>query len=540
MNHRFDEVSTAEATQLAVFCNMHDSSDFPVALLRNVTLFCRSGGLQGMASAFTLPSSLMPPSMAFALITILYNIKMWLNYRAVLQLFGPVRTNALRYMCGLTDAELRMTDSRNMADFLWTSVKENVDSPVFFDKEGLELAFKYFSSTTLAMRLAGINQINMHINNFNEMCNTESVVEVENVGLQLANWILNSKILEHIFGPNLHVEVIKQSHVLLNFLAVEGKITNEHIDVIWQAAQLKYCAKQVQDLLLPLIKNLEAGPVLHLYDLMKELPTGEHSEQTIHLAQVLQKFIWTSSGQLSNILQEASALQHQQHLHPHQQNQQLCCGPGESRGGRALGVPSADPQPDPTAANNPALTLSAVASLSAAARAAAAREDGPPAGGGPFKSGGGRTLLERSAADAPECEFSIQDLEELDDLNDYSDDDDEEEEEEEEDEDDDDEELASTDEESVAQQQQQQQRRLPRAATKASESANRQQQPPQSSLLIQPLTSSKSESSLATTESLAKSTPSKDSGQDSGTKVTSTSDLRSSSPSGKSSPAGKR
>ena len=39
------------------------------------------------------------------------------------------------------------------------------------------------------------------------MCNTESVVEVETVGLQLAQWILDSKLVEHIFGPNLHVEV---------------------------------------------------------------------------------------------------------------------------------------------------------------------------------------------------------------------------------------------------------------------------------------------------------------------------------------------
>ena len=66
---------------------------------------------------------------------------------------------------------------------------------------------------------------------------------------------------------------------------------------------------QVHDLLLPLIKNLEAGPVLHLYELMKELPVKEHTEQTIHLAQVLQKFIWTSGGTFSHLLQEASALQ---------------------------------------------------------------------------------------------------------------------------------------------------------------------------------------------------------------------------------------
>ena len=103
------------------------------------------------------------------------------------------------------------------------------------------------------MRLAGIAQINSHVNFFNEMCQNGGaavaaaaaaaaaacdspggsaasgsvggggLLEVEAVGLELAAWILQNKIVEHIFGPNLHVEVIKQSHVLLNFLAMEGK-----------------------------------------------------------------------------------------------------------------------------------------------------------------------------------------------------------------------------------------------------------------------------------------------------------------------------
>ncbi len=108
---------------------------------------------------------------------------------------------------------------------------------------------------------------------------------------------------------------------------------------------------------------------------------------------MLQKFIWTSSGQLSNILQEASALQHQHHLQQQQQQQQQCC----SRTNDSVSSSEAE-----GAAGHPALALSAVA-LSAAARAARG------AGGAEVtKEGGGRTLLERSAADAPECEFTIQ------------------------------------------------------------------------------------------------------------------------------------
>lgn len=70
-----------------------------------------------------------------------------------------VRSAALQYMSGLGDQELRHQPTRAMADFLWSSVKDNFESPLSLDKDGLELAFKYFSSTTLTMRLTGISQV---------------------------------------------------------------------------------------------------------------------------------------------------------------------------------------------------------------------------------------------------------------------------------------------------------------------------------------------------------------------------------------------
>lgn len=87
-------------------------------------------------------------------------------------------------------------------------MKDPLDAPLTFDKDGLDLAFKYFSSSTLTMRLAGITQINSHINIFNELCNNESIIEVENVGQNLAQWLIENQIISHIFGPNLHVEVM--------------------------------------------------------------------------------------------------------------------------------------------------------------------------------------------------------------------------------------------------------------------------------------------------------------------------------------------
>lgn len=69
---------------------------------------------------------------------------------------GPT---ARRYLCKLSDQELRQSAARNMADLMWSTVKEPLDSTLCFDKESLDLAFKYFMSPTLTMRLAGLSQI---------------------------------------------------------------------------------------------------------------------------------------------------------------------------------------------------------------------------------------------------------------------------------------------------------------------------------------------------------------------------------------------
>lgn len=175
---------------------------------------------------------------------------------------------------------------------MWSAIKDPLDSQISFDTEGLALAFKYFTSSTLTMRLAGMSQINAHINLFNDICTTETVAEVEVIGRKLADWLTENQIISHLFGPNLHVEVIKQSHIVLNFLAVENHITEDHISLIWQAAQLKHCSKTIYDILPSLVKNLAPKPATHLYMLLCRLDPKEHTEQSIYIISALTKLIW--------------------------------------------------------------------------------------------------------------------------------------------------------------------------------------------------------------------------------------------------------
>ena len=72
--------------------------------------------------------------------------------------------------------------------------------------------------------------------------------------------------------------MIKQSHTLLTYLAMEGKITSEHVDIMWQAAQLKHCSRTVYDVLSTLITNMDPELVLHLRDLLWKLEPKDHTE----------------------------------------------------------------------------------------------------------------------------------------------------------------------------------------------------------------------------------------------------------------------
>ncbi|XP_076099132.1 ubiquitin carboxyl-terminal hydrolase 34-like isoform X2 [Mytilus galloprovincialis] len=289
-----EELSQQETSALNNYCEISDP-EVPIYLLRNLCYFIDSNGIAGLKQCFDKAT---PESLSFTvahiLITLIANLRMWMNIQTVMQCIVPLRSTIIRYMCKLSDQDLRLAGNRNMTDLMWAAVKEPLETHFTFDKEGLDLAFKYFTCSTLTIRLAGIAQINSQINLYNESCNNETLLDAERVGHQLAQWLIDNKIIEHIFGPNLHVELIKQSQMILNLLAMENKITNEHIDCIWAASQLKHCSKQVYDILIPLIKNLELQPVQHLLKLVSSLDQTSHTESTLYVASALIKCVWST------------------------------------------------------------------------------------------------------------------------------------------------------------------------------------------------------------------------------------------------------
>lgn len=190
------------------------------------------------------------------------------------------------------------------------------------EKNGLDFVPKEITSSTLTTRLKGVCKINRLIDHSNDLCHSFTEIGAQEKYQECTNkfrdWIIKNKIIEHIFGPNCHVEIIKQSHTILNFVAYS--LNNEHVNVIWSASLLKHCGRQVLDLLTSLIRFMKTGPVLHLYWLVKNLNIEDHSEHTLLLTSHILRFIWSHSPCINQI--HYCNLQKNNKHHDRQQQQQ--------------------------------------------------------------------------------------------------------------------------------------------------------------------------------------------------------------------------
>lgn len=100
-----------------------------------------------MSACFDMESTL-PVSLAHSMVAVICNLKLWLNYGSVIQLFIPLRSRVMKYMCRLGDKELRTPAVRTMAGmfiyFLFILIR------TFWMKLDLQnLLFSFASSFTL-------------------------------------------------------------------------------------------------------------------------------------------------------------------------------------------------------------------------------------------------------------------------------------------------------------------------------------------------------------------------------------------------------
>ena len=120
---------------------------------------------------------------------------------------------------------------------------------------------------------------------------------------KLANWIIENKIIDYLFGPNLHTELLKQCLTILIFLASINRLTVEHIDLIWSCVSLTHCSRHILDLLMNLgQKNFNIHLLNHLLQLIGQSDRSQYTESTLTLISILTKSYWSQLIRSSNTI----------------------------------------------------------------------------------------------------------------------------------------------------------------------------------------------------------------------------------------------
>lgn len=53
---------------------------------------------------------------------------------------------------------------------------------------------------------------------------------------ELCNWIADHNLVEYFFGEQTHPEILKRTNVILGFLAENGALKKDDLDLIWNFA----------------------------------------------------------------------------------------------------------------------------------------------------------------------------------------------------------------------------------------------------------------------------------------------------------------
>ena len=196
------------------------------------------------------------------------------------------------------------------------------DIPLLFDDtpqkefykiiEETEINFclKLLKSFYLEKRLKGINELKEFIDRVdpsNEYKYRDTNKKMKYFTKEtLLQFFIENQIIEFILGENFHIEVFKRSLNLMSFLSISGKLTNEHLNALWNVSEEKHQTnkKEVHQIIIDLSKLLSLEALEFLFQKITMLSPEKFEENMIFLIKEITKNAISSllSGFLENII----------------------------------------------------------------------------------------------------------------------------------------------------------------------------------------------------------------------------------------------
>jgi hypothetical protein len=159
----------------------------------------------------------------------------------------------------MTEKELKEVDKEtvtftllHLKDFFTLSLSE-IETAQLIEMNQLSMALRFLKSNYLEKRLKGITDIKSFIERIEAAIlrqQNKNLLKMnpdfDNIGAKtirplnfvtteiLRDWILQTNLLSIVFGENTHLEIVKRSGCILKFLANQGSLPEESVDLLWK------------------------------------------------------------------------------------------------------------------------------------------------------------------------------------------------------------------------------------------------------------------------------------------------------------------
>lgn len=125
----------------------------------------------------------------------------------------------------------------------------------FRDQQELTLAAKFIRSPFLQKRIQGLNDLK----EFSKRLHSNKYAEVGMDSKSFCNWLIEEKVIPHIFGESCHGQLVQRSTELLRLMSQYNKLPVEYVDILWNSTKGKHedIVRRTYDVIVSLVEWLD-------------------------------------------------------------------------------------------------------------------------------------------------------------------------------------------------------------------------------------------------------------------------------------------
>ena len=169
----------------------------------------------------------------YTIFYILFNAFNYIHIDYFIEKSNILKNSVLDFMNNLDEKEMKKIpqEFKNLINELFQKIQNNSEKKLdknFFFEITISLSLREIKTNTFSLRLNGIKNLSEFIEK--NLANTE-------LKKKIIELMKKNKIIQEIFGPNYHSQIINKSKEIVKLLLLDNELNKEDIKLIWNCSQ---------------------------------------------------------------------------------------------------------------------------------------------------------------------------------------------------------------------------------------------------------------------------------------------------------------